>query len=212
MPAVRASPVDHRSSRARTAPMKRSWMASVTIAIDDAVQRWPVEPNPPCTRQSTAMSRSASSTMTRGFLPPSSSCTLRPSGAGASRMVRPVVTDPVNVTPLTRGSVVRVGPSSEPRPSTRLSAPAGSPERLRMSTSSHALPGTSSAGLKTTVFPKASAGAIFHAGMAIGKFHGVMTLTTPMGSRVTETSTPGRTESSTWPCGARTAPAKYLRI
>ena len=65
-----------------------------------------------------------------------------------------------------------------------------------MSTSSHALPGTRSAGLKTTVLPNASAGAIFQAGMAIGKFQGVMTLTTPTGSRVTVTSMPGRTESS----------------
>ena len=31
------------------------------------------------------------------------------------------------------------------------------------------------AGFHTTVFPEARAGAIFHAGMRIGKFHGVMT-------------------------------------
>ena len=35
-------------------------------------------------------------------------------------------------------------------------------------------PGTRSAGLMTTVLPQASAGAIFQAGMAIGKFQGVM--------------------------------------
>ena len=62
------------------------------------------------------------------------------------------------------------------------------------------------------MFPYASAGAIFHAGIAIGKFHGVMTLTTPIGSRVTDTSMPGRTESSRCPLGCSTAPAKYLRI
>ena len=37
-------------------------------------------------------------------------------------------------------------------------------------------------------------GAIFHAGIAIGKFHGVIRPTTPSGSRVTSTSTPGRTD------------------
>ena len=34
--------------------------------------------------------------------------------------------------------------------------------------------GVSSAGLSTTVLPPTSAGAIFQAGMAIGKFHGVI--------------------------------------
>ena len=63
---------------------------------------------------------------------------------------------------------------SRPRPITRLSTPAGSPARCRVSTNAQALAGTASAGLNTTVLPYASAGAIFHAGIAIGKFHGVM--------------------------------------
>ena len=37
--------------------------------------------------------------------------------------------------------------------------------------------------MKTTVLPNASAGAIFQAGIAIGKFQGVMTAVTPSGSR-----------------------------
>ena len=50
------------------------------------------------------------------------------------------------------------------------------------------------AGLNTTVFPATSAGAIFHTGIAIGKFHGVMQATTPCGathSSVTETAALG---------------------
>ena len=43
--------------------------------------------------------------------------------------------------------------------------------------------GVSVAGLNTTAFPATSAGAIFHAGIAIGKFHGVMHATTPSASR-----------------------------
>ena len=43
--------------------------------------------------------------------------------------------------------------------------------------------GVSVAGLKTTVLPQTSAGAIFHDGIAIGKFHGVITPTTPIGMR-----------------------------
>ena len=62
--------------------------------------------------------------------------------------------------------------------------------------SAQAQPGVHCAGLNTTVLPNASAGAIFHAGIAIGKFHGVISPTTPIGSRVISTSTPGRTDGS----------------
>ena len=41
--------------------------------------------------------------------------------------------------------------------------------------------GVSEAGFSTTVFPQTSAGAIFHEGIAMGKFHGVMRLQTPRG-------------------------------
>jgi hypothetical protein len=37
------------------------------------------------------------------------------------------------------------------------------------------------AGFKTTVLPQAKAGAIFHAGIATGKFQGVMRAHTPKG-------------------------------
>ena len=39
------------------------------------------------------------------------------------------------------------------------------------------------AGLNTTVLPQTSAGAIFQDGIAIGKFHGVITPITPIGIR-----------------------------
>ena len=39
--------------------------------------------------------------------------------------------------------------------------------------------------------PNASAGAAFHSGMASGKFHGVMSATTPNGSRSVNCSAPG---------------------
>ena len=41
--------------------------------------------------------------------------------------------------------------------------------------------GVSSAGLNTAVHPQTRAGAIFHSGMAMGKFHGVMSAATPAG-------------------------------
>ncbi len=43
--------------------------------------------------------------------------------------------------------------------------------------------GVGVAGFSTTVLPKASAGALFHAGIAIGKFHGVIRPKTPTASR-----------------------------
>ena len=43
--------------------------------------------------------------------------------------------------------------------------------------------GVSSAGFSTTVLPAASAGASFHEAIASGKFHGVISPTTPSGSR-----------------------------
>ena len=41
--------------------------------------------------------------------------------------------------------------------------------------------GVVSAGFKTTVFPQAKAGAIFHAAMSNGKFHGMICPATPNG-------------------------------
>ncbi len=173
-------------------------MPSVTISREEAVQRWPVEKNAPLTAASTATLRSASSSTTSGFLPPISSWTffiglrgdagLRDPAAGLDRTGEG-----------DRGDVGMIEQMSDPRPSpepiTRLNTPAGMPERAMISDSACAEPGTSSAGLKTTVLPKHSAGAIFHAGIAIGKFHGVIRPTTPTASRVISTSRPGRTEA-----------------
>jgi hypothetical protein len=43
--------------------------------------------------------------------------------------------------------------------------------------------GVSVAGLNTTVLPQTSAGTIFHEGIAMGKFQGVMIAQTPSGCR-----------------------------
>ncbi len=91
---------------------------------------------------------------------------------GSTRL--PVPTEPVKLMALTSGLSSIAWPTTEPLPMTRLSTPLGRPARCRMSTIDQALSGTSSAGLKTMVLPWASAGAIFQAGMAIGKFQGVM--------------------------------------
>jgi hypothetical protein len=63
------------------------------------------------------------------------------------------------------------------------STPLGIPARSKMETTAVAVAGVSDAGLKTTVLPLTSAGAIFQIGIATGKFQGVMQATTPTGWR-----------------------------
>src|SRR5215831_21021615 len=74
-------------------------------------------------------------------------------------------------------------PTVLPGPVTRLITPGGIPALARASTNRYARSGVSDAGLNTTQLPETNAGAIFQAGMAIGKFQGVTTATTPIGSR-----------------------------
>src|SRR5881392_183580 len=72
-------------------------------------------------------------------------------------------------------------PASDPEPRTRFKTPGGTPAASKISTMRTAVPGVSVAGLKTTVLPATSAGAIFQTGIATGKFHGVTHATTPSG-------------------------------
>lgn len=87
-------------------------------------------------------------------------------------MPRPTPTEPVKLTASTSLALTMASPTSRPRPITRLNTPAGRPAREMISAMAQAQPGTRSAGLITTQLPKASAGAIFQAGMAMGKFQG----------------------------------------
>ncbi len=127
-------------------------------------------------------------------------------------MSRPVSIEPVKLMAAMSRCPTRASPTTEPDPMTRLKTPGGIPAAARMSASIHAHPGVHCAGLKTTVLPKASAGAIFHDGMAIGKFQGVIRPMTPTGSRVISTSTPGRTEGSFSPDRRSASPAKNLKM
>ena len=64
---------------------------------------------------------------------------------------------------------------------TRLTTPGGSSAWRQISAKSIAVSGVVSAGLRTTVFPQASAGAIFHESMSSGKFQGMICAATPSG-------------------------------
>jgi len=91
----------------------------------------------------------------------------------------PTSVEPVNETASARSMTAR--PVSPPPPTT-WKTPSGrwavssSPTRVATAIASDE-------GLSTTVLPYASAGAAFHSGMAIGKFHGVMRPATPRGRR-----------------------------
>lgn len=59
--------------------------------------------------------------------------------------------------------------------------------------------GVSEAGLKTIVLPQISACSAFQAGMATGKFHGVISPHTPSGSRRVRQSLLGSSEGAVSP-------------
>ena len=63
------------------------------------------------------------------------------------------------------------------------------------------------AGLNTTVLPQTSAGMIFHDGIAIGKFHGVMIPQTPSGWRTDIANLLRSSDGVVWPNMRRPSPA-----
>ena len=67
--------------------------------------------------------------------------------------------------------------------------------------------GVSSAGLNTAVHPQTRAGAIFHRGMATGKFHGVMSAATPAGWRTVIENLLGSSAGIVRPKNLRPSPA-----
>ena len=95
----------------------------------------------------------------------------------------PISVEPVKEMPLTNGLSTKALPTEAPGPVTMFITPGGSPASSNTSISLTALQGVADAGLKTMVLPQIKAGAIFQAGMAMGKFHGVMIATTPKGRR-----------------------------
>ncbi len=116
---------------------------------------------------------------------------------------------PVNAILLIRGLEARGFPASAPKPFTILSTPAGrissiNSIRIKIPT------GVCSAGLSTTQFPAASAGASFQVAISNGKFHGIICPTTPSGS-VTFKQTVLLSSSLTEPSSALITPAKYLK-
>ena len=166
--------------------MNLSKIDSCTRARDGQVQTSPLlKANK--AKPSSALSRNASSASITsamkmfGDLPPSSMVLGIRFSAAYCMICRPVVVSPVKLTLAMRGLEASGAPTSEPWPNTTFSTPGGrtSPiSSIRMAR----LSGVSEAGLITTQLPVASAGAIFHAAIKSGKFHGMICPTTPIGS------------------------------
>src|SRR5689334_22872977 len=122
--------------------------------------------------------------MTRiAFLPPISRCRRLNVGATATEIDRPTSVEPVYETTFTSGCDTSGSPTSPPDPVTTLKTPAGSPASSNTLARASTAAGVSVAGLMTMVLPAMSAAMDFHAGIAIGKFHGVTSAQTPTGSR-----------------------------
>src|SRR5258708_34631049 len=83
---------------------------------------------------------------------------------------------------------------SEPDPRIKFKTPGGVPAASNTSTMRTPVAGVSVAGLKTTVLPATSAGAIFHTGIATGKFQGVTQATTPSGCLIVEAKLAGSSD------------------
>ena len=163
------------------------------------MQRWPVEKNAELITLATASGMSASASTTVGFLPPISSCTRTRRLAASTAIPLPVATEPVNEIAFTAGFVTISWPTFDPGPVMKLSAPLVTPASSSASTSRSAQSGARSEGLRTTALPAISAGAVFQAGMAMGKFQGVISPTTPSGRRSVWMTTRSRSEGVSWP-------------
>src|SRR5687768_12237478 len=124
---------------------------------------------------SAADSTSASSSTTSGPLPPSSSSVVLPAARAAT--ASPVAIEPMNPTACVPGLPAISSPTTRPGPVTMEKTPAGSSASTMHSASFTAQTEVEDAGVQTTAFPAASAGAISSAGIVYGQFQGVITPT-----------------------------------
>ena len=96
-------------------------------------------------------------------------------------MILPTSVEPVKAILSTSACSTIACPIAGP-PARMLTTPGGRSASATISASSSAVSGVVSAGLSTTVLPQASAGAIFHAAISSGKFHGMTCPATPSGA------------------------------
>src|SRR5215467_8511148 len=155
--------------------------AACTRNRSPAVQLWPAHMKEASRAASAARSRSASSRITIGPLPPSSRSWVLPAARAAT--LAPVATDPMKPTPCTPGWPATASPTTGPGPGRKLNTPAGRPAAVMVSASSAQQAEVVGAGTQITTLPAARAGANSSAPIVYGQFHGLITPTTPSGTR-----------------------------
>ena len=132
------------------------------------------------TTPSTALSRSASSKTIKGDLPPNSIVNFFSWNEVDWIIFFPTSVEPVNAIFFVSGWDVMISPVLA-SPVIILITPFGILAFWHNSAKYKAVKDVNSAGFKTTVFPAAIAGAIFHANISKGKFQGIIWPTTPIG-------------------------------
>src|ERR1700744_3083886 len=153
-----------------------------TSIRDRAQQSCPALSNTAYGAVAAAFSRSASANTMFGFLPPSPGVPRLVWAAHAAMIDWPTGPEPVKQILRTAGCSTRNRPTTGPRPHSTWSTPSGSPASTASAARRSAVSGVSSAGLSSTAFPAASAGANPQVAIGMGKFHGTITPTTPSGS------------------------------
>ena len=131
----------------------------------------------------TALSRSASSKIITGDLPPNSRETWAKFSAALRMTWRAVSGPPVKLMRSTSGCLVSVRPQGSPCPVTTLKTPGGKPTSSKTRANSSIGAEACSEALRTTVLPAARAGPILTATRKSCEFQGTTAATTPSGSR-----------------------------
>ena len=159
--------------------------------LERAQQSWPALSKTAPGALAAAFSKSESANITLADFPPNSKVTLFTFGAHFAMICVPISVEPVNTIFLTRGSCTIVSPTMRPEPVNTWKTFSGIPASKASSANFIAVKGVTSAGFKTTVQPAANAGPNPQPAIGIGKFHGTIIPTTPIGSLKVMSTPPG---------------------
>ena len=107
------------------------------------------------------------------------------------------------------GWATRPSPTTEPLPVNMLTTPGGNPASSSTSTNFAAQRGVRLDGFRTNGHPAIKAAPLFHPGIAMGKFHGVIRPTGPTGIRTVRHILFGSSDGTVSPNIRRPSPAAY---
>ncbi len=173
--------------------MKRSATDAATMKRFAQTQLWPALLKRALTAAAAAAGTSASSSTTNASEPPSSSTDFFDARPAAAPTAAPARLEPVSVTAAMRSSAIRQSTVWGTLASSMTSAVsrfAGSPASVNSVASASAQPVTFGECFSRMPLPQATAGIAKRITCHTGKFHGITASTRPMGSWLTQASTP----------------------